>query len=99
MNTFLQFIHRKRLAYQRVFLGPDGRPNPEAIVVLADLKRVAGINRGGIVVSPISRMVDSHASVYRAGQRDMFLRIMKFLDLEEADNMERGNDRAESATE
>jgi hypothetical protein len=78
-----ELLHRKRLAYQRTFLAADGSPGPESDVVLRDLKRFCGINRGGLVVSPISRMTDSHATAYRAGQRDVYLRIVKYLGLDE----------------
>lgn len=88
MNRFQQMLQRKRLAYIHTFLGPDGKPHPEAQRVLADLKRFCGINRGGIVVSPISRTVDPYATAYRAGQRDTYLRLAKFLGLDEADNIE-----------
>ncbi|MES1993148.1 MAG: hypothetical protein V4457_05980 [Pseudomonadota bacterium] len=87
MNRFQQILQRKRLAYVHVFLGPNGRPNPEAAIVLADLKRLAGINRGGIVISPITRTVDPYATAYRAGLRDAYLRIMKFTSLEEAEEI------------
>lgn len=78
-------IQRKRHAYQRTFYGDYKKPHRDAIVVLSDLKRFCGINRGGIVVSPVLRMVDPHASAYRAGQRDVYLRISKMLDLDETD--------------
>lgn len=81
-------LRRKQLAYQGIFLDGNNRLNPAAQIVLADLKRVAGINKGGIVISPVSRMVDSHATAYRAGQRDMWLRIMKMIGLDEGDNVE-----------
>lgn len=97
MNKFLRMIHRKRLAYLRTFTGSDGKLHPEALVVMKDLKRFCGINRGGLVISPISRMVDPHASAYRAGQRDTYLRIAKFLDLDETELSEVISD--ESASE
>lgn len=92
MNKFEQLLHRKRLAYVRTFMGDGQKPHPEALRVLADLKRFCGINRGGIVVSPVSRMVDSHATAYRAGQRDTYLRIAKFLGLDESDITETPHD-------
>lgn len=70
--------------YRITFKGDGTRPHPPAAEVLADLRRFCGINRGGIVVSPVTRVVDSHATAYRAGQRDTFLRIANFLGLDEA---------------
>lgn len=78
-------IQRKQLAYQRTFFGDLRKPHGDACIVLGDLKRFCGINRGGVVVSPVLRMVDSHASAYRAGQRDVYLRIARMLDLDETD--------------
>ncbi len=94
MNRFQQFIQRKRLAYVRTFLAANGKPHPEALIVLADLARVSGINRGGIVVSPVSRMVDPYATAYRAGMRDVYLRITKFIGLDEAEELK--NDSSSS---
>lgn len=76
-----QVIHRKRLAYVQTFL-VNGRPHPNADIVLKDLRRASGIDRGGLVISPISRTVDPYATAYRAGQRDIYLRVMKYLNLD-----------------
>lgn len=80
-----ELFRRKRAAYRHTFLGPDGKPHPEAAVVLNDLKRACGINRGGIVVSPVTRITDPHATMYRAGMRDVYLRIAKYIGLDETD--------------
>lgn len=74
---------QKRLAYQSTFLGQGGKPHPFAAEVLADLKRFCGINKGGLVVSPVGRVVDPYATIYRAAQRDVYLRIIQFLELDE----------------
>jgi hypothetical protein len=74
---------RKKLAYHRTFCGDRKDPHEDAKIVLADLKRFCGINQGGIVISPVSRVVDSHATVYRAALRDAYLRIVGFLELDE----------------
>lgn len=83
--SFKDRIHRKRLAYIRTFCGDGAEPYPDADIVLKDLKRFCGINKGGIVVSPVNRQVDPFASVYRAGQRDVYLRIAKFLGIDETE--------------
>lgn len=81
-KNILELIHRKRAAYIQTFLDATGKPHQNAEIVLKDLRRVAGIDKGGIVVSPISRTVDPMATAYRAGQRDMYLRMVKFLGLD-----------------
>jgi hypothetical protein len=78
-------FQRKKLAYHRTFCGERKDLHEDAKVVLADLKRFCGINQGGLVISPVSRVVDSHATVYRAALRDAYLRIVGFLDLDETE--------------
>jgi hypothetical protein len=79
---FRERLHSKHLAYVRTFCGDNGRLHLSGERVLADLKRFCGINRAGIVVSPITRTVDSHATAYQAGLRDAFLHITKVLDVD-----------------
>ena len=81
LENIRRLIDRKKLAYRQTFLDANGNTHGNADIVLKDLRRVCGIDKGGIVVSPITRVVDSHATAYRAGQRDTHLRIMKFLGL------------------
>lgn len=81
-----------RAYYQLTFQGGNHRPHPPGEEVLADLRRLAGMDSGGIVNSPVSRSVDPYATCYRAGLRDAYLRIVKFLDLTEAQLKETGND-------
>ena len=80
--------NRKRWAYIRTFCGVDGKPHPEAARVLADLKNFCGINKGGLVVSPVGRTVDPYATIYRAAQRDVYLRIAMMIAIDETTNEE-----------
>lgn len=84
-TRWAQMLQRKRWAYVRTLCGTEGKPHPEAVRMLADLKRFCGINKGGIVVSPVGRVVDPYATVYRAGMRDVYLRIAKMIDLDETE--------------
>jgi len=93
-----QMLQRKRWAYIRTLCGEEGKPHPEGARMLADLKRFCGINKGGIVVSPVGRVVDPYATVYRAGMRDVYLRIAKMIDLDETEIAEE-SDHARSDTE
>lgn len=90
-----QRFERRRLAYQRTFLDSSGRLLPDAEEVLQDLRRVSGIDGGGLVISQANQMTDPYATVYRAGQIDLFLRIVKFLELDGFESKERINARAE----
>jgi len=79
-------------AYLATFHGNGDQPHPAAQAVLADLRRFCGISRGGIVVSPITRSVDPYATTYRAGMRDVYLRIAEMLGVNEDTNVETSND-------
>lgn len=90
----LAFWRRLQPAYAKTFLGVDDKPHPNAQKVLEDLKRYCGVDREGLVVSPVSRVTDPFATVYRAGRRDVYLRIMAMLttQIEEPDNGGRSDD-------
>lgn len=89
---------RKVLAYQRTFNGPSNKtPHLDGQIVLEDLRKVARISDGGLVKGEDGH-TDPYASIYRAGLRDMYLRIVMFLGLDEATEFdtreESGNDTA-----
>lgn len=81
--TRAQRLERIRQAYESTFCGELAEPHPNAQIVLADLRRVCGITRGGIVVNPKSGAVDPYATIYRAAMRDVYLRIVGFLSLDD----------------
>ena len=53
--------------------------------MIADLKRYCGADIEGLVVSPVTRTADPIATAYRAGRRDVYLRICNYLILEGLD--------------
>lgn len=77
-------LTRRRAAYKNTFFGDGKLPHVSAHEVLADLRKFAHIDQGGLVVSPVTRTTDSHATCYRAGLRDMYLRIVGHLGIDEA---------------
>jgi hypothetical protein len=77
-------IHAKRAAYQHTFL-VNMKPHPNAHAVLADLKKYCAADKEGLVVSPVTRTADPVATAYRAGRRDVYLRICKYLSLDGLD--------------
>jgi hypothetical protein len=89
---------RRTLAYKRTFCG-DGNNTPhlDGQIVLEDLRKVAKIDAGGILKGNDGH-VDPYASIYRAGLRDMFLRVALHLGLDEASvfdtSEESGNESA-----
>jgi len=82
MKNLAAILHRKQLAYKQTFFNGNGDLHNNAHIVLKDLRRVSGIDKGGIVISPVTRTVDPLATSYRAGQRDLYLRIVKYLGLD-----------------
>lgn len=91
MNKLFEFIERKRLAYHHTFMNGDA-PHLHGERVLADLRKFCGVDKGGIVISPINRQTDPYATAYRAGQRDVYARIVKFLNLKETEVLDNGSD-------
>lgn len=91
-------LRRKRQAYRNTFFGDLEHPHPEAERVLQDLRHFCGIKSGGLVVSPKSGMVDSHATVYRAALRDVYLRIVGFLSIDEAHLFQEATDERETVS-
>lgn len=91
---------RKVLAYQRTFNGSGKTPHLDGQIVLEDLRKFARIDDGGLVVSPVQRVTDPYATCYRAGLRDAYLRIARYLGLDEADvfdtSEESGNESAQT---
>ena len=74
-------FERKRRAYSITFLGADGKPLPHAATVLADLKRFCGITRGGLKISPITRMLLIWLFFKKGFERGGFLQnrsVLKF---------------------
>lgn len=74
-----------RELYRLTLRGALNQPHPAAQGVIDDLRKLAGIDSGGLVYSPVTRVVDSNATCYRAGLRDMYLRIVKFIGLDESE--------------
>lgn len=81
-------LARKRQAYRRALCGDGKTPHLDGQIILEDLRKLAKIDGGGIVVSPTQQMTDPFATCYRAGLRDMYLRVAQMLGLGEADRFD-----------
>lgn len=64
-------------AYKALFQGADGTLNPAARTVLADLRWHCCAYR------PVHVPGDPYSTAYQDGRREVFLRIVAFLGLEE----------------
>lgn len=78
----IERIRKRRYAYRRMFLGENGL-NADGQTVLADLAKFCRANSSTAVVSPISRSVDPIATAMAEGRREVWLRIMAHLHLDE----------------
>lgn len=68
-----------RVLLRWLFLGPDGEPHRAGAIVLAEIRRTSGLDRGTVFHS------DPHVMAYREGRRAMALEIFNYLNLNEKD--------------
>jgi hypothetical protein len=83
MEKLLARIRKRKYAYRRMFLGENGQKSADGQAVLADLAKFCKANQSTAVVSPISRTVDPIASALAEGRREVWLRIMAHLHIED----------------
>jgi hypothetical protein len=82
MMDLLAKLRRRRYSYRRLFLGEDGL-NADGQVVLADLAKFCRANSSTAIVSPVSRSVDPIAMAMAEGRREVWLRLMAHLHIDE----------------
>lgn len=82
MEKLLARIRKRKYAYRRLFLGEDGL-NADGQIVLADLAKFCKATSSTAVVSPISQRVDPIASALAEGRREVWLRIVGHLHIED----------------
>lgn len=82
MHKLLQRILRRKYAYRRLFLGDDGL-SADGEIVLADLAKFCKANQSTVVVSQKSQQVDPIATAVAEGRREVWLRIMAHLHIDE----------------
>ena len=80
MYPIQALLFRRSLAYKQCFLGEDNELTPAAKIVLADLAKFASIH-DPTVVSPVTRVVDTHATSQRIGRGEAFNRVWRYLRL------------------
>ncbi len=82
MMDLLAKLRRRRYAYRRLFLGDNGL-NADGQVVLTDLAKFCRATSSTAVVSPVSRSVDPIATAMAEGRREVWLRLMAHLHIDE----------------
>lgn len=92
MMDLLAKLRRRRYAYRRLFFGENGL-NADGQIVLADLAKFCRANNSTAIVSPVSRSVDPIAMAMAEGRREVWLRLMAHLHIDErvVFNLDEGN--------
>lgn len=84
LEDWKRWINRRRRAYQVVFLtGPEDKPATEAAIVLKDLARFCRAHKSTAIYSAISGTIDPNASARADGRREVWLRIVEHLHLDD----------------
>jgi hypothetical protein len=81
----LKLIFARRGAWRSMCRGEDGALNAAALTALADLSRFCYADRSTIKVSPVSQRVDPMAMAVAEGRREVWLRIVEMLKLDDRD--------------
>lgn len=81
----LEKILKRRQAYRRLFLDADGKLTRDAELVINDLARFCRLHRSTTVVSTVSRQTDVPATFQAEGRREVILRILGHLHVDDAD--------------
>ncbi len=84
MKAFIKRLFSRRAAYQRTFLGDDNLPHKDGAIVLADLKRFCYVERTTAKVSLATQTIDPMAMAFAEGRREVFMRLIQFLNLDDA---------------
>jgi hypothetical protein len=81
----IQRILNRRQAYRRLFLDGEGKLTPDAEAVFSDLTRFCRLHRSTTIVSTVSRQTDVPATFQAEGRREVILRILGHLHVDDAD--------------
>lgn len=83
LEYFRRRITGRRLAWQRALLGENGTPTVDGDVILKDLARFCRAHRSTAVYSHVRGTLDPLASARLDGRREVWLRIVEHLHLDE----------------
>jgi hypothetical protein len=73
----------RRRAWQRLMMADGQRLKPDAEVALKDLARFCRAHRSTAIFSPVRGAIDPIASARADGRREVYLRIIENLHLDE----------------
>lgn len=83
MQKLLAKIRQRKYSYRRLFLNDDGSLNPDGEKVITDLKKFCRANSSTAIVSPIRGTIDPIAMAIAEGRREVLLRILGHLHIED----------------
>ena len=72
-----------RNAFRQCFLGADGKPTPQAMVVLCELRRFCYGSRPALKGG--AQGIDPYATVAAAARQEVYFRVMDMLNLDDSD--------------
>ena len=84
MDRIEKILHRRR-AYRRIFLGDDGKLTRDAEIVLSDLSRFCRLHSSTTMISSVSRQTDVPATFQAEGRREVILRLLAHLHVDDSD--------------
>jgi len=83
VNRFLRFWNRRN-HYRRCFTNEAGHLTSDGEAVLRDLAAFCRADRSVLTLSPVTRTVDTHATMVAEGRREVFVRILQILRMTDA---------------
>jgi hypothetical protein len=94
LTKSVQRILNRKAAYRRTFFDASGNISRDGEIVLADLRKFCRANSTTVSVSPISKSIDPVAMALAEGRREVWLRLMAHLHIDEKQifNLEEPND-------
>ncbi|SDV49198.1 Bbp19 family protein [Chitinasiproducens palmae] len=81
----IRLLLGRRKAYAGCFLDERGGLTESGRAVMADLRRFCRVETSSVTVSPVSRTVDTHATMVAEGRREVYNRLLNVLHLTEYD--------------
>lgn len=94
LTAAVRRILNRKQAYRRLFQDASGNLSRDGELVLADLRRFCRATSTTVHVSPISKSIDPLAMAMAEGRREVWMRIMAHLHLDEKQvfNLQEPND-------
>ena len=83
LTKSVQRILNRKAAYRRTFMDASGNISRDGEIVLADLRKFCRANSSTVMVSPISKSIDPIAMGMAEGRREVWLRLMAHLHIDE----------------